>query len=137
MSYSKTDQDQKKPSLVGSKVQAGFPSPAENYEEHPLDFNKHLIENKAATFVVEVSGDSMIDEGIEEGDLLIVDRSKEAVSGKIVIASLDGDLTVKKLKGKAGSYILASGNPNYEDIKVERSIEAILWGVVTFVIKKV
>ncbi len=117
--------------LCGELVKAGFPSPATDYREESLDFNSYLVKNHSATFTVKVDGDSMIEEGIQSGDLLIVDRSMEARSGQVVVAVLDGEFTVKKLMRQDGDYWLCPGNPNYEAVKLEDDADFQVWGVVT------
>ena len=120
-----------------SAVEAGFPSPAEDYVEGSLDLNEHLIKHPAATFFVRVSGDSMINAGIFPGDILIVDRSLEAVDKKIVIAVLDGELTVKRLRYRSGVPSLEPENDNYSTIRISEEMAFEIWGVVTNVIHKV
>lgn len=120
-----------------SNVAAGFPSPAEDYIEGRLDLNQHLIKHPAATFFVRVSGDSMIHAGIHPGDILIVDRSLEAVDKKIVIAVLDGELTVKRLRQQDGRVWLLPENEAYQPITVTEESAFEIWGVVTNVIHKV
>ena len=99
-------------------MQAGFPSPADDYLEGALDLNEHLIRYPAATFFLRVIGDSMVGAGIHSGDLLIVDRSINPVDGRIVIAIIDGELTVKRLSQQHGKVRLISENPNYPTIKI-------------------
>jgi DNA polymerase V len=99
--------------LYLTPVSAGFPSPAEDYLDRALDLNELLISNPAATFYVRASGDSMRDAGIQSGDILVVDRAVEARPGKIVIAAVDGELTVKRLRVKEGRLYLAPENPAY------------------------
>lgn len=123
--------------LFLSDVSAGFPSPADDYIERNLDLNEHLIQNPAATFFVRVAGDSMIGASINHGDILIVDRSIEAASGKIVIAVVNGELTVKRLIKTAYSCRLIAENPNYEPIKATADAPFEIWGVVTFAIHQV
>ena len=117
-----------------ARISAGFPSPAADYEEGKLDLNKHLIKNPPATFFVRVSGDSMEGAGIHDGDLLIVDRSVEPKSGKVVIAVLNGELTVKRLRISRGKYSLEPENKNYSIQKITKDMEFEVWGVVTNVI---
>ena len=118
-------------------VEAGFPSPAEDYVEGSLDLNKHLIKHPAATFFVKVSGDSMIDAGIYPDDILIVDRSLEAVDKKIVIAVIDGELTVKRLRYRDSLLFLEPENCGYLPIKITEEMAFEVWGVVTNVIHRV
>jgi len=117
--------------LYMHKVVAGFPSPAEDYIENMLDLNEKLIHNKSATFILKVQGDSMINVGIFEDDLLIVDRSLTPKDGKIVIAALDGELTVKRLGLKSTGTFLIPENDNYPTIVVPEHADFIIWGVVT------
>ena len=97
--------------LFLARISAGFPSPADDYVESALDLNAYLVRNPAATFMVKVSGDSMIGAGIADGDILVVDRSEEAVHGRIVVAVLDGELTVKRLHVRNGVRLLVPENP--------------------------
>jgi DNA polymerase V len=119
--------------LYANKVSAGFPSPADDYLECKLDLNTHLIKHPAATFFVRVSGDSMQSAGINHGDMLIVDKSIEPVDGKIVVAAIDGELTVKRLSKKSGKIYLLPANKNYNPIVIQDQ-DLIIWGVVTYVI---
>ncbi len=117
--------------LFLSNVSAGFPSPADDYIDRQLDLNEYLITNPAATFFVRVAGDSMIEAGINNNDILIVDRSLEPVSGKIVIAVINGELTVKRLFKSASSCLLIAENPDYPDIEINKEMELEIWGVAT------
>ena len=121
--------------LALCQVEAGFPSPADDYMEGSLDLNDHIIKHPSATYFVKASGDSMIGAGIFNGDLLIVDRSLEASSGKVVIAEVDGQLTVKRLlKLSDGVFSLQSENSSYPPIELQEGNEVVVWGVVTHVI---
>ena len=115
-------------------VSAGFPSPATDYMESKLDLNEYLIKHPASTFIVKAKGPSMTDAGILSGDLLIVDRSITPKSNDIVIASIFGDLTVKKLQKKENSLFLLSANSDYPSIEVKEEMECFIWGVVTYII---
>ena len=119
-----------------STVSAGFPSPADNYIEEKLNLNKYLIRNKESTFFVRVSGNSMINVGIFDNDILVVDRSLIPVRKSIVIASIDGELVVKKLvKDKIKKdFYLKSENKNYPDIRLNSNSDTIIWGIVTYTI---
>jgi DNA polymerase V len=121
--------------LFASKVFAGFPSVVDDYVESQIDLNRYLIKHPSATFLLRVSGDSMINAGISNGDILIVDRSIEAVHDRIVIAAIDNELTVKRLYNKDGVIMLMPENKKYQPIKIKESNEIIIWGVVTNVIK--
>ena len=128
---------QKKQILIPAfldSVSAGFPSPATDYMENKLDLNEHLIKRPAATFIVKAKGPSMADAGILSGDLLIVDRSITPKNNNIVIASVFGDLTVKKLQKKESSLFLLSANSDYPSIEVKEEMECFIWGVVTYII---
>jgi DNA polymerase V len=116
------------------RLPAGFPSPADDYIEGKLDLNRHLIKHPAATFFVRVSGDSMTGAGIHSGDLLVVDRSLEAVDGNVIVAALDGDLTVKRLRKRNGALSLLPENRNYQPIEITGQQTFEIWGVVTNVI---
>ena len=116
------------------RVPAGFPSPAGDYMEGKLDLNEYLIKHPAATFCVRVTGDSMIDKGIHSGDILIVDRSLDPTDGSIVIAVLDGELTVKELEKRNGKLRLLPANKHYEPLEVSEQQSFEIWGVVTNVI---
>ena len=123
--------------FYASTVQAGFPSPAEDDRiERALDLNDHLIKNKSSTFLVRVSGHSMKDAGILDGDLLVVDRGLNPKSGQIVVAILNGDLTVKRFKEDSGEVTLEANNPHYPSLFLKNEDELIVWGVVTSVIHK-
>ena len=102
--------------------------------ENKLDLNEYLIKHPAATFIVKTSGSSMTSANIYSGDLLIVDRSIVPKNNNIVIASIFGDLTVKKLKKKEKSLFLASANDDYPSIEVKEEMECFIWGVVTYII---
>jgi DNA polymerase V len=123
--------------LYACKVQAGFPSPADDFMEGKLDLNEHLVKHPTATFFVRVSGDSMIDAGIHPDDILIVDRSLEARHGKIIIAALDGELTVKRLHKTSDKTYLMPENKRYSPIEINEENEMSVWGVVTNVIHSV
>lgn len=120
--------------LFSSRVPAGFPSPAEDYQEPALDLNSHLIQHREATFFMRVQGHSMTGAGIHDGDLLVVDRVLEPKDGDIVIAVLDGELTVKRLRLNGDSVTLQAENPDYDDIVLSDLQELQVWGVVTSVI---
>ncbi|MGE4538082.1 MAG: LexA family protein [Desulfovibrio sp.] len=122
--------------LYLSTVQAGFPSPAEDYIDKKLDLNEQLVRHPAATFFVRVDGDSMRDAGVASGDILVVDRAVEPRDGHIVIAALDGELTVKRLRRKNGQVLLVPENPDYAPVPVGPEASFEVWGVVTYIIHK-
>ena len=117
--------------LYLSRVCAGFPSPADDYIDQEIDLNQHLIRNPRATYIVIASGDSMVGEGIYSGDALIVDRSLAPRHNSIVIACIEGELTVKKLIYQDGKPFLAAANPNYPAIEIREDDELVIWGIAT------
>lgn len=121
--------------LFLSPVHAGFPSPADDYVEKKLDLNEHLIQNEAATFFLRVSGDSMKDACIENGDLLIVDCSLKPGHRNIIIASLNGELALKRILKKEKKIFLAAENESYAPIEITEEYEFSVWGVVTYVVR--
>ena len=123
--------------MYSTLVAAGMPLPTEEYSEGKIDLNEHLLKNPEATFFVRVSGDSMIDAGIHPGDLMIVDRSLMPASGKVVIAVVNGELTVKRLFKENGKLFLMPENPNYPAIEITEDMAFMIWGVVTNVIHPV
>jgi len=122
--------------LFLSKVPAGFPSPADDYVEAWLDLNERLVRHPAATFFVRVEGDSMTGAGIYSGDILVVDRSIEPVDRSIVVAALQGELTVKRLRRQEGKVRLEPENPDYPAIDVPEGEDLVVWGVVTSSIRE-
>lgn len=118
-------------------VQAGFPSPADDFIDKRLDLNEHLVPHPAATFFVRAAGDSMTGAGIHDGDLLVVDRAVEACSGRVVIAAIGGELTVKRLERHGERLLLVPANPDYPSFDVTAREDFEVWGVVTHVIHKV
>ncbi len=121
-----------------SSISAGFPSPAENYSEETLDLNELCINNPPATFFVRVSGESMVNAGIFPGDILVVDRSLEAVSDKIVVVAVEGEFTVKRLLIKSTEDVwLVPENDDMSPMQLAPSADTYVWGVVTFVIHQV
>ncbi|OIN99588.1 MAG: hypothetical protein AUJ49_10920 [Desulfovibrionaceae bacterium CG1_02_65_16] len=123
--------------LLLAGVQAGFPSPADDFIDKRLDLNEHLIAHPAATFFVRAVGDSMLGAGIHDGDLLVVDRAVEACAGRVVIAAIGGELTVKRLTRKGDRMLLCPANPDYPSFDVSEREDFEIWGVVTHVIHKV
>jgi DNA polymerase V len=122
--------------LFSHKVAAGFPSPADDYVQGRLSLDEHLIRHKEATFFVRAKGNSMIGAGIFDGDLLVVDKSLTPKSGDVVIAVVDGDLTVKRLIKRKGVIFLKPENPRFKDIEFKDGQELQVWGVVTSTVKK-
>ena len=117
--------------LFGHKIPAGFPSPADDYVEERLDLNQLLVHNKSATFFLRVKGDSMINAGIHDGDIIVVDRSVEPTERSVVVAVIDGELTIKRLMLGNGTPELHAENPKYPPIRFKEGQELTIWGVVT------
>jgi len=122
--------------FYSSHIPAGFPSPAEDFLEKRLDLNDYLINNKAATFLIKVQGDSMINAGIFNGDILIIDRSIEPADGKIVLGVLNGEFTVKRVVKKEDCLYLMPENKKYKPIQITEEMNFSIWGVVTHSIHK-
>lgn len=122
---------------INEGVSAGFPSPAADFMETNIDLNKELSENPLATFYIKVKGNSMIDAGINDKDVLVVDRSLEPKNNKIAICCIDGEFTVKRIQVEKDCMYLLPENPNYKPILVTEENQLIIWGMVTYVIKKV
>lgn len=116
-------------------IKAGFPSPAEDYINDTIDLNKHLISHPTATFYARVVGDSMIEEGIEENDLLVVDRSLEPEDGDLAVCCLDGEFTLKRIKIDDRQILLVPSNHHYQPIVVAPDDDFTVWGIVTHTIK--
>lgn len=116
-------------------LKAGFPSPADDYQDIKIDLNKELIRNQDATFFARVSGKSMIDAGLNDGDILVIDRSLEVHNNKVVVCILDGGFTVKRIRITENSCWLIPENPDYDPIEVTTANDFHVWGVVTHVIK--
>ena len=117
-------------------IRAGFPSPAQDYMEQAIDLNKEIVKHPASTFYGRVVGDSMKEEGIEEGDILVIDKSLELMNEDLAVCFIDGEFTVKRVKLEQDSAWLVPSNPNYPLIKVTKDNDFIVWGIVTYTIKK-
>ena len=122
--------------LFESGVSAGFPSPADDYMDLPIDLNEFLIKHPAATFYVRVKGNSMEGAGIRNGDLLIVDRAEEPRNKSIVLGVINGEFTVKRIKKKGSDLYLMPDNPEFKPIKIDNNMDFQVWGVVTYVVHK-
>lgn len=120
-----------------NRLQAGFPSPAQGEYADSIDLNRALITNPAATFCARVIGDSMKDAGINEGDLLIIDRSLPPTDGSIAVCFIDGDFTVKRLSVRDEGLFLTPANAAYPELPVTGDNDFAVWGVVAYVIKRV
>ena len=118
-------------------ISAGFPSPADDFKEQRLSLDEELVKNKEATFYARVSGQSMIGAGLEDNDLLVIDRSLEPTNNKIAVCFLDGEFTVKRLRVSDNQVWLQPENPNYPIINITEENNFLIWGIVTNVIKKV
>ncbi len=123
--------------VSSSLLPAGFPSPNEDSQEEILNLNDFMVGNKTATFFFRVQGDSMVKAGIFDGDVLVVDKSKEAKSGQIVVAVIDGEFTVKRLVIRNEKISLEPENDNYSPIEINSESSFEVWGVVTFNVHKV
>src|SRR6201996_9107624 len=117
--------------MMAWSAACGFPSPAEDYVDKPLDFNELLIEHPAATFAIRIEGDSMTGAGIFPGDIAVVDRAREPVNGSIVLALLDGAFTVKRYRTKDGAVWLQAENPAFPDMAIADGQALEVWGVIT------
>ena len=122
--------------FFATPISAGFPSPADDYTEISLDLNKHLIKHPAATFYAKVKGDSMINAGIHDGDLLVVDRALDIYDNCIGVCIIDGEFTVKRLKKVSGKIMLIPENSEYSPIEVTEFNDFEVWGIVAYVIHK-
>jgi DNA polymerase V len=132
--YSSADDISLQRPLFLSGVSAGFPSPADDYLDQKLDLNEHLVKNPAATYFVRVAGDSMMGAGINDNDILVVDRSLEPSSSNIVIAIVNGELTVKRLIKTRNSCRLIAENPDYPPLEINEDTPLEIWGVATYAI---
>lgn len=117
-------------------IHAGFPSPAQDYMDLAIDLNKELIKHPTSTFYGRVVGDSMKDEGIEEGDILVIDKSLELMDDDLAVCFIDGDFTVKRVRLESDAAWLVPSNVKYPPIKVTKDNEFMVWGIVTYTIKK-
>ena len=121
--------------VAGGAVEAGFPSPADDFLDAPLDLNREFVQTPASTFFVRVSGESMAGDGIGDGDLLIVDKSLPPHDGCIAVCYVDGEFTVKRVKLERGCAWLMPSNPKYRPIRVDADNEFLVWGIVRHVVK--
>ena len=122
--------------FIDTGISAGFPSPADDFRETRISLDEELITNKEATFFAKVRGQSMIGAGLDDNDLLIIDRSIEPVNNKIAVCFLDGEFTVKRLRIENNEVWLQPENPDYPTIKITEENDFIIWGIVTSVVKK-
>ena len=123
--------------FIDSGISAGFPSPADDFKEQRISLDDEFVKNKEATFFAKVSGQSMIGAGLDDNDLLVIDRSLEPENNKIAVCFLDGEFTVKRLRVENNEVWLQPENPDYPTIKITEENNFIIWGIVTSVIKRV
>ena len=117
------------------RISCGFPSPADDHLDEAIDLNREYIKNKSSTYFGRVSGDSMIDAGLENGDLLIIDKSLKPKDGNIAVCFLDGDFTVKRIRIEEGKIWLMAENKNYDPIEITPDNELMVWGIVVHSVK--
>lgn len=123
--------------LAEEGISAGFPSPADDFKEVRISLDKAVVKNEAATFYARVAGQSMVGAGLDDGDLLVIDRSLEPIDGKIAVCFVDGEFTVKRLKVDKDCVWLMPENAQYKPLQVTEENELIIWGIVTHVLKAV
>jgi len=118
-------------------VNAGFPSPAENHLENTMDLNKALVKNPSSTFYARVKGESMINDGVEDGDLLVIDRSVEPYENCLAVCFLEGEFTLKRVRLEGDELLLVPANEKFKPIRVKKDNDFYVWGVVRYLIKRV
>ena len=123
--------------LIEQGISAGFPSPADDFKEIRISLDKELVKNQESTFYARVSGDSMVGAGLDDGDLVVIDRALSPENGKIAVCFIDGEFTVKRIKKEKDKLYLIPENKKYIRIEIKEENELIIWGVVEYVIKKV
>ncbi len=116
-------------------VRAGFPSPAQDFAEHTLDFTRDFVPHPEATFYARVRGDSMKDEGIHDGDIAVIDKAVEPKHGHLVVAMINGEFTLKRFHRKANRIFLMPANPTFKPIEIQEGDEFTVWGVVRMILK--
>lgn len=121
--------------FISTGIKAGFPSPAADFEETKISLDAFVVKNKEATFYAKANGNSMIKAGIDDGDLLVIDRSLQPQNKKIAVCFIDGEFTVKRLKIESGKLFLLPENDSFPTIEVTENHNFIVWGIVTFVVK--
>jgi DNA polymerase V len=122
---------------ISSGIKAGFPSPAADFDESKISLDNVLVKNREATFYAKASGTSMIGAGIDDGDILVIDRSIEPKNNKIAVCFIDGEFTIKRIKVEKDCVYLMPENTAFQPIKVTDENELIIWGMVTYVIKSI
>lgn len=123
--------------FISDGIKAGFPSPAADFDESKISLDNVLVKNREATFYAKASGTSMIGAGIDDGDILVIDRSLEPKNNKIAVCYIDGEFTIKRIVVAKDGVYLTPENPAFQPIKVTAENELIIWGMVTYVIKSV
>jgi DNA polymerase V len=123
--------------FIAAGIKAGFPSPAADFDGAKISIDQLVIKNETATFYAKASGNSMTGAGIDDGDILVIDRSIEPTDNKIAVCFIDGEFTVKRIKIEEDCVYLQAENPKYKSIKVTEDNDLIIWGIVTYVVKKV
>ena len=131
------EENNRLPEMAQDGIHAGFPSPATDYMTQAIDLNKELVKHPAATFYGRVVGDSMIDAGVDEGDILVIDKALEPKDGDMAVCFVDGEFTLKYLSMRSGRLVLKPANPRYHQIEITEGMDFKMWGVVTYIIKKV
>ena len=135
--FKPNDKESIKNIFIEDGISARFPSTASDFEESRISIEKVVVKNKESTFYAKVSGESMKNAGLDDGDILVIDRSEELKNNKIAVCYLNGEFTVKRVKIKKDHIYLVPENDKYEPIKVTNENEFIVWGIVTYVIKKI
>ena len=130
------EENTKMPEMAQDGIHAGFPSPATDYMTQAIDLNKELVRHPAATFYGRVVGDSMIDAGVDEGDILVIDKALEARDGDMAVCFVDGEFALKYIYLRADGIVLKPANPKYPEIEITEGVDFKMWGVVTYIIKK-
>lgn len=125
------------PRMAQDGIHAGFPSPATDYMTQAIDLNRELVKHPAATFYGRVVGDSMMDAGVEEGDILVIDKALDPQDGDMAVCFVDGEFTLKYLRFHDGGLVLVPANDRYPSIEISEGTDFKMWGVVTYVIKRV
>jgi DNA polymerase V len=123
--------------FISSGIKAGFPSPAADFDGSKISLDNVLVKNREATFYAKASGNSMIGAGIDDGDILVIDKSLEPQNNKVAVCFIDGEFTIKRIKIEKDCVYLMPENKNYQPIKVTDENELIIWGIVTYVIKSI
>lgn len=123
--------------MANNSISAGFPSPAQDFEEDVVSLDKYVVKNKDATFYARLKGTSMVEAGLDEDDIIVIDRSLQLIDNKIAICYVDGDFTCKRVQINFDGAWLLPYNPSFKPIRVTEENEFIVWGIVTYIIKKV